>query len=226
MLPYYGKFYTLHQPDEAIKERLELDWLDNSVQGQNGPIQTSFPDLPADPLQKLWVETFKNLGSTTNADPFTGSSEGGYANFLAVDPQTKTRSYAGSQYGASAMDRPNFHVLFDATTKKIVFEESSSLRATGVEVSIKGQDQCQSFHARKEIIVCAGAYNSPKILELSGIGSPDILSPLGVPVIVDLPGVGENLQDQLVSDCVYVSRSAISKIIDLAKDVAHQLRSC
>jgi choline dehydrogenase len=116
-------------------------------------------------------------------------------NLETIDAASSTRSYAATAYYAPNINRPNLAVLTEAQVNKIVLSKSSgSVKATGVNFTSKGTTY--KVKARKEVILCAGAFQSPQILELSGIGSKEILAPLGIPVVVENPNVGENLQDQ------------------------------
>jgi len=129
---------------------------------------------------------------------FSGKSIGGYSNAATVDLATKTRSYAGSAYGAPALKRSNYHLVTDATAHRILFEKTSSgFKATGVLASVQGQ--MKTFHAAKEVVLAAGVFNTPKLLELSGVGHPELLKKHGIPVVIDSPGVGEHLQDHLMT---------------------------
>lgn len=115
-----------------------------------------------------------------------------------MDITTKTRSYAASAYGIPALKRPNFHLVTGATVHKILFENTSSgVTATGVLVSVQGE--MKKFSATKEVILAAGVFNTPKILELSGIGDENLLKKHGIPVVLNNPGVGENMQDHLMT---------------------------
>lgn len=104
--PYYKKSYTLQLPDEATREHIGLSWVDQNVNGDSGPINISFPAVLQDPLSKAWVDTFKGIGYSLTADPFSGNSIAGYSNLATVDYKTKTRSYAATGYGLPAMQRP------------------------------------------------------------------------------------------------------------------------
>ena len=111
-----------------------------------------------------------------------------------IDASSSTRSYAATAYFAPNIGRPNLTVLTDAQVNKITFSHTHNVHATGVSFTSKGS----TYHVRasKEVILCAGAFQSPQILEVSGIGSKSILSPLGIDVVIDNPNVGENLQEQ------------------------------
>lgn len=131
--PYYRKFFTLNLPEAEIKKHLGLDWINEDVVGESGPIQASFTGTLDNPMPKAWNDAFRKLGLETTADPFTGNSTGAYANVSTVDPVTKTRSYAASAYAAPVFDRPNLEFVFGANVQKILFEkpDSGDVKATG-----------------------------------------------------------------------------------------------
>lgn len=94
--------------------------------------------------------------------------------------------------------------MTNALVSRIQLEKTGSeTKATGVQFIVDGTTHTVS--ADREVIVCGGVINSPQILELSGIGSPAVLEKAGVDVIVDLPSVGENLNDHTASAIVLVS---------------------
>ena len=197
--PYCRKFHTVNLPSEANREALRLSWSDENVRGVDGPLQVSFPIGAEDPLTTAWVDTFKALGKEVKVDPFSGTANGGYASASTIDPKTKTRSYAASAYYAPAAGRANLTVLTGATVNKIILEKSDAgdVSATGVSFSTAGTTQ--EIKATKEVILAAGVFQSPKILELSGIGGAELLKSLDIPVVVDNPNVGENLQDHPIT---------------------------
>lgn len=130
----------------------------------------------------------------------SGNSIGGYSNAATVDPVTKTRSYAGSAYGAALLQRPNVKIITDAAVQSITFSKDSAedgITATGVKALVNGSPEVYS--ASKEVIIASGVFNTPKLLELSGVGQKALLERLGIPVAIDSPGVGENLQDHLMT---------------------------
>ncbi|QRV84509.1 GMC oxidoreductase [Ceratobasidium sp. AG-Ba] len=154
-------------------------------QGQNGPIAASFND---------W---YSDMTTPYNQAMDSGNPFGQYNSATAVNRTTGKRSYAGTTYFAYNAERPNFVVLTGAQATKIDFENPTvtggKLRATGVSFVSNSTDY--SAYARKEVILSAGAIQSPQILELSGIGNSTILRALGISPLIDLPGVGEDLQD-------------------------------
>lgn len=142
----------------------------------------------------MWPKTILNAGYKPSKDPRSGSAIGGFNQLNTVDPVHKRRSYAAREYYEPNAKRPNLSVLTNALVSKIQLEKTGGdAKATGVEFIADGTTHIAQV--KKEVIVCGGSINSPQILELSGIGSPEVLSKAGVEVIVDHPAVGENLND-------------------------------
>lgn len=106
--------------------------------------------------------------------------------------------------------RPNFEMWTMAQATRLVVERQAdgALRCTGVKVWTG--DELAHLTATEEVIVCAGAVNSPQLLQLSGIGPAEVLHQAGIPVTRDLPGVGANLQDHLQIRSVYKVRDALT----------------
>ncbi|MCJ1309121.1 hypothetical protein MMC25_002776 [Agyrium rufum] len=118
-----------------------------------------------------------------------------------------------SDYYAPAKSRDNLHVITGYQVEKILFEQGIEAVATGVSVIKAGKSEI--YRARKEAILAAGALNSPKILELSGIGNPEVLRAHGINVIVDNPHVGENFQDHPQTGMSFEVKDGIETLDDL-----------
>lgn len=208
--PYYQNSYTLSLPSEEKQRELGLDYIDAEVNAGKGPLQTSFPDALEDPVAHSWVETLKGLGYSMSGDPFSGTAVGGYTNAATIDPDSKTRSYSGSAYYLPASGRSNLHIITKALVEKILLDTSAAgdVTATGVQYTKDGNSY--TIRARREVILSAGVFNSPKILELSGIGSRAHLEKHGIHVVVDNPNVGENLQDHVFSGIFYEVQDFVS----------------
>lgn len=198
--PYYRRFHTLNAPDKDLAEHLDLHWLPEPSQG---PVQASFQGMVQDPLSHAWTRTFQQLGHALTNDPFSGSTSGAFSNPISVDPVTKARSYAANAYFLPASSRPNLSVVTGALVHRILLEkQDDEVVATGVRVQL-ANGSIHDVTATKEVILAAGALQSPKILELSGIGNASLLSSLGITPVIDNPGVGENLQDHLMTGISY-----------------------
>ncbi|KAF7872905.1 uncharacterized protein EAF02_008976 [Botrytis sinoallii] len=193
MEPYYKK-----NPKRQVEKGVELKSLTSSNNpGSDGPIQTSYPPK-MDAVRKACVDTFNALKYEMSENAFSGSSIGGFVNNSTVNGVTKERSYSANAYFKPVQSRFNLHLVTDALVEKIILDKKSGeSMAKGVKVTIKGVEHI--FQAGKEVIVAAGALNSPKILELSGIGDSELLRSLEIDVYVDNYNVGENFQDHTSS---------------------------
>lgn len=115
-----------------------------------------------------------------------------------IDPKTGRRSDAATNYLYPHSDNPNLHILVGKRVKRVIFENGVAVGVEYLDDAIscpEGTTDISTVRASKLVVVCGGAFGSPTILERSGIGSRAILEKKGVPVVVDLPGVGENYQD-------------------------------
>ncbi|KAG6376605.1 hypothetical protein JVT61DRAFT_1587 [Boletus reticuloceps] len=162
--------------------------------GRHGYVKTTAYSYYYD-LVLPFFNTMNKLGVVTNYSEASGDLIGAWTYTASVDPQTNTRSYSTNAYYDRISSRPNIVCLTGAYVSRVVLSDSKNgvSRAMGVEFYSSGQLFFVS--ARREVILSAGALQTPQILELSGIGNPNILRKLGIPLKVDLPGVGENLQD-------------------------------
>ena len=178
-------------PSEETFKALGTDTMDPSLHGISGPIQTTFPEGQG-PLDHAWHSAFETLGLAPQSDMRAGHSLGGYSLPKSMDRSAK-RSYAASAYFCPNSGRTNLTVLTGAFVKKIEFEtRTSPMTATGVCFSVSGKDNF--VRATREVILSAGTVQSPQLLEVSGIGNKTSLDSIGIEVIIDNAGVGENLQ--------------------------------
>lgn len=189
--PFFKQSETFHPPSKAVEDEHHVSH-DPDLFGFSGPIQVSY-STDYSPSHRLWHRTLHALGLATNPAHMGGSNVGVWTNVNAVDPRTASRSYATGYCEASP---PNLHILTNATVQRIILDRNGGgCRATGVRFSCQGKEHVAL--ASREIILSAGTISSPQILELSGIGDPDVLARAGVPVVAKSPRVGENLQDHL-----------------------------
>jgi choline dehydrogenase len=113
----------------------------------------------------------------------------------SVDVQSQTRSSARVNRYDRDTARPNYHVLTGTAVSRILFEGKT---AVGVEFVNLANSTKRHANARQEVVIAAGAVHTPQILQLSGVGDAAYLTKFGLKTVVDLPGVGQNLQDHLV----------------------------
>ena len=156
--------------------------------GQGGPLWVS--ELPHDPLSDAFIAAAARSGIKTTAD-FNGGDNSG-AGYFRMNTHRGQRMSTERAYLREAMNRPNLKVISGAQIAQVLIEGQ---RAQGVAWVKDGN--VHQLHANNEVVLCAGAIQSPQILQLSGIGHSALLAQHKISTVVNLPGVGENLQDHL-----------------------------
>lgn len=214
LAPYYKKSYSLKLPSKEVSEYLGLNYLKAAEDADaKGPIQCGLSGSTNDAIGQAWINAFKSLGYAATDDLWGGAALGGYAHATTVNPSSKTRSYSASDYWGPVRSRKNLHIVTGCYAQKILFGDEAQVKATAVLASKAGETKVYS--ARKEVILAAGALNSPKLLELSGVGNPAILRANGIDVVVDNPHVGENFQDHPSTGISFEVRDGIETLDQL-----------
>src|SRR4029077_13981951 len=157
--------------------------------GVGGPLPVS-DSRHADPLSEAFVVAAAEVGIPTNPD-FNGARQEG-AGFFQTTTRLGRRASTAFSYLRPARRRNNLHIETSALAQRILFE---GRRARAVEYRQEGR--LRIARARKEILVSSGAYNSPQLLQLSGVGPAELLKQHGIDIVLDAPGVGNDLQDHL-----------------------------
>jgi choline dehydrogenase-like flavoprotein len=169
---------------------------DPRYHGHSGPLAVQ-DSRSMHPLVNHLIEAGVRSGYRPN-DDFNGASQMGVGRFQLTQ-RNGVRCSAASAYLYSAREHTNLQVFTDTLVLRLLLHGN---RATGVSIFHHGQER--TLFSEREIILAAGAYGSPQILMLSGIGSADELAPFGIPAVVDLP-VGSNLQDHPLLPISYLT---------------------
>jgi len=150
-----------------------------------------------------WTSSLEAAGVSTLTSPNGGVTLGGFITPSSINPANWTRSYSRSAYIDSLPPRSNLHILPEATVVRLDISENKdsagNLYVKNVEYASNPAAARKTIKVNKEVILAGGALGSPKILMHSGVGPKDVLEAASVAVKVELPGVGQNLQDHLVS---------------------------
>jgi choline dehydrogenase len=182
--------------------------------GVGGPLNVS-DHRCLNPLSEAFVQAAEETGFPHNQD-FNGDAQEGFG-FYQVTQKRGKRHSAAVGYLHPAMARPNLTVRTNVHVSGIIFDGK---RAYGVNFLEDGETI--QAHVEREIILSAGAIGSPHLLMMSGIGPADQLRQFGVPVMCDLPGVGENLQDHPAVPVAYECTQPVS--MASAENLANLLR--
>ncbi|KAK6211773.1 GMC oxidoreductase [Colletotrichum tabaci] len=197
LLKYFRKSSTFSPPSQEYVEKYGYEWSPGAY--GNGPVQVGFPSWqwPEAALQaQAWVEdgTVPKLTDGADGDnvgiAWLPTNSGG---------ENATRSTAETAYFHPASGRQNLHLLVRHYGAAVKFKGNET---TGLDIGSRDGSETK-FVKSKNVILAAGAVNTPRILQLSGIGSERLLQSLDIAVVVDLPGVGANFQDHPAIFMVY-----------------------
>ncbi|TGO87750.1 hypothetical protein BPOR_0206g00080 [Botrytis porri] len=223
LLPYFKKTenYT-NDVDAAFAHDLYIH-PDTSTHGTTGYIDVSYPKYFY-PQSKLFLDGLRELGIPTLLDPNNGTTAGGMLIPNNLSPDSQTRSDARRGYYDNFINRPNLHLatglvviraLMDSAPSEVLTRDLPAGQwVTGVQIAPSLSTVVREISCSREVILAAGSIHTPQILELSGIGQPYILEQLGLPVHIDLPGVGENFQDHPYVD----TNSSYPTIVQIDKN--------
>lgn len=142
------------------------------------------------------------MGIAASSDMYGGQPWGAEVSTSCINPSNWTRSYSRTGYLDPLPDRGNYDVLANAHVTRLLFEtptSSDNLTANAVEYTTDNGTTKLAVKVNKEVILAAGTVGSPAVLLHSGVGPKDVLSAAGVNLVSELPGVGQHLQDHLVS---------------------------
>ncbi|KAF2725233.1 GMC oxidoreductase [Polychaeton citri CBS 116435] len=196
LFPYYKKSESFQIPDAARAEAGHMTWVVED-HGLNGPLKTGWAYTQANTSVPVTLNTtLQNLGLEWNPDINSGYMNGFSVMPTTADQTANVREDAARAYYYPYQGRKNIHVKLDSLVSKLTWKSGCETpTAEGVVFSSNGETF--TVRAKREVVLSAGALVSPLLLELSGVGNPAILKQYGIETVVDLPTVGENLQDQL-----------------------------
>ncbi|KAJ3755386.1 alcohol oxidase [Lentinula raphanica] len=209
-----GMLPHLKQPVDVAPNRTGLPLVDFEMyeptfEGFSGPVSASFNAWYSDVFSP-YLAAANSSGIPSNLDPDAGTTAGLMNSRSNVERDTGTRSYAASAYYCSHASQPNFRVLVNSQAIRVVLKKatlSGLYVATGVE--FVSNNKTYTAMAKKDVILSAGTIQSPQLLELSGIGNSSILKHVGIEPLVDLPEVGENMQDHVFAPAQYQLKPGI-----------------
>ncbi|KAI5205093.1 choline dehydrogenase [Aureobasidium subglaciale] len=208
LLPYFKKSEHLQLPAEPLP--LSKASYEANFHGFTGPVKVGWGnDLNPTGIGQALNTSFQALGVPWNVDPNSGNTTGVALFPIEKDTILQIRQDSARSYYLPVMGRPNLHAFTNTTVLNIDLDNSKAhhgskrlVQANGVNV-ILPSGQKQLLCSKQEIILSAGTYRTPGLLEQSGIGNPSILRNLSITPKVILPGVGAHLQDQWLVGVVY-----------------------
>lgn len=178
----------------------------NAYHGGEGPVSVTTPKNGNNPLFHAMIEAGVQAGYPATSDLNGYQQEGFGPMDRTVTPKGRRASTARG-YLDQARERPNLTIVTHALTDRILFDGK---RASGVAYLQGDNSTPITVNARREVLLCSGAIASPPVLQRSGIGPAALLRELDIPLVHDLPGVGQNLQDHLEVYLQYACKQPVS----------------
>lgn len=181
LLPYFEKSINFTTPNVATRFANSTPSYDDTVLGNNtGPLSVSFPNSPS--VFSTWaIEGLKQINLSVIDGFQSGQLLGSSYSMFTIDGTTMMRSSSETAFLQSSLSSDAYTVYNQALAKKILFDSTKT--ATGVLVDTQGFQY--TLFASKEVILSAGTFGSPQLLQVSGVGPASTLSPLGIDIVAD-----------------------------------------
>ncbi|XP_049281055.1 glucose dehydrogenase [FAD, quinone]-like isoform X2 [Anopheles funestus] len=210
VLPYFKKSEDNHDPELVRNDGGKYHATGGYLKVGNFPVNH--------PLSEVMLQAFNDAGFESNAD-INGARQVGFGRVQGTIVNG-TRCSPAKAFLVPVKDRPNLHVIKHAVVVTVERDPSTE-RFKYVNFMIDNK-VLKVAHARKEIILAAGAINTPHILQRSGIGPSALLSKVNIPLVVDLP-VGENLQDHLFVPLLFKLHKSTAENYNIQQELAKNL---
>ena len=216
-LSYYQKSCKFTPPDLTKRAtNASASYREDAFSATGGPLDVSYANY-AQTFSSWMQESFNEIGIATTEDFNSGSLLGCQYCSSTITPANENRASSQTTFLDSVANYTNIKVYSATLAQKILFDSAKT--ANGVLVSTAGLPY--TLTATKEVILSAGAFQSPQLLMASGIGPADQLQSLGIPVLADRPGVGQNMTDHIFFGPAY--RVNIQTFTRLANDLPYTL---
>ncbi|MEX3009897.1 GMC family oxidoreductase [Hoeflea sp. TYP-13] len=182
----------------------------DELHGTGGPLQVSNQRSPR-PISQAFIEASQQCQHSVT-DDFNGSEQEGAGLYQVTQyhggEKNGERCSAAAAYIHPNENRSNLTIITNAHVTRVVFDGK---RAVGVAYRVRRKEH--EIRAKREVVLCGGAFNSPQLLQLSGVGPADELKSHGIKTVHELPGVGQNLQDHL--DYIFASKTRSSDVLGI-----------
>lgn len=194
--PYFEKSADLIAPPEEIVQKYNYTY-DESAYSTDGHLKTTFPLWQVPDIYTMF-DGFTELGVPFIEEHAAGNAIGQFWMPASIDAKSQTRSSSLTAYYDSVPWFRNVKMLNEHQVTELTFEKGTNV-VSGVKATNRKTNKQVSFKAKKEVILAAGTFHTPQILQLSGIGPKAVVEAAGIESRIDLPGVGSNFQDHPVA---------------------------
>lgn len=212
MLPYYKKSVQFTPPDTSMRDRNATTQYDaGAFDSTGGPLRVSYANY-AQPFSSYLQPAMEEIGVAQAKDFNSGTLMGSQYCSSTINPANENRDSSQTSFLSAAGSRPNLNVYHSTMASKVLIDGNKT--ATGVLL-----DSGSAVSASREVILSAGAFQTPQLLMLSGIGPAETLQRFDIHVIADRPGVGQNLTDHIFFGPSY--RVNVQTLTYLANNLAY-----
>jgi choline dehydrogenase len=215
LLPYFKKSVKFTPPASSRAPNASAEYAASAFDAAGGPLRVSYANY-AGPFSSYMEDSLNEIGIADAQDFNSGSLMGAQYCSSTIDPSSAKRDSSQTSFLNAARSRSNLKVYTITQAKRILFDGK---RATGVRVTTAGIPY--TITARKEVILSAGAFQSPQLLMVSGVGPLATLQQFNIPVVSALAGVGQNMWDHVFFGPAY--RVKVQTFTRLANDLAYVL---
>ncbi|KAI4197128.1 MAG: hypothetical protein LQ348_002195 [Seirophora lacunosa] len=196
---YYSKSISFAPPDMTKRIANSTPDYDISTLGTDGPLKIAYPNY-AQAISTWFARAMRTVGILPVDGFTTGALNGSAFLVSAINHTNGHRDSSETAFLRPFLGRPNLFVFNDTMADKIVFDGTT---ATGVQVSSGNSTPPYVISAAKEVIVSAGVFQSPQLLQVSGVGPAGLLNQHGIKVVANRPGVGQGMQDHTFYGITY-----------------------
>lgn len=193
LTPYFQKSVKFTPPGSSRAANASAEYDASAFSSTGGLLQVSYPNYAA-PFSSYLEGALNDIGISDTTDFNSGSLSGAQYCSATIKPNDQTRDSSQTSFLNAAFGRSNLKVYTLTTAQKVLFNDAKEV--TGVKV--KSNALTYTINARREVILSAGAFQSPHLLMLSGIGPVAQLQKFGIKVLSDLKGVGQNMWDHVL----------------------------
>ncbi|KAL4931702.1 GMC family oxidoreductase [Aspergillus undulatus] len=193
VFPYFQKSLDFTPPNNAARFANSTPEYDPAAVASGGEVSLTHPNY-AQPYSSWLAEAVEDIGIHNIPGLNSGHLNGSGWLMHTIDQDKGIRESSETAFLAPILDRPNLALYNRTLAERILFRNNV---ATGVQVSELRTNKTFSLLARREVLVTAGAFQSPQLLMVSGVGPADLLAEHDIPLVADRPGVGQNMQDHV-----------------------------
>lgn len=216
LLPYFKSSTSFTPPSSTRFANASAEYNSDAFSSSGGPLDVSYANY-AQPFSTYMEPALNEIGIGQAQDFNSGTLMGAQYCSSTIQPASQQRESSQTSFLTAALGRTNLKVYQLTLAKKIVFDSNKT--ATGVVVTSDGGITTYTLKANKEVILSAGAFQSPQLLMVSGVGPKDQLTKFNIPVIADRSGVGQNMLDHVFFGPTW--RVKVQTLTRLANDLLY-----